>query len=90
MPEHTGLVGKRLAVDHLVIAGGENAMPEQGHLFPQRCGGGGHAVEPVFAGGLGAHHARQFRVEAAHEVVADPLLFARIEQLIDGRLISQG
>ena len=90
VPEHADLVGEGLAVDDLGVSGGEDAVPEQGDLLPQRGGSAGHAVQPVLAGTQGAHHAGQLGVEPADEVVTHALLAAVVEEPLDGGLVALG
>ena len=54
--EHSDLVPQHFAVNDFRVAGGEDVVPEQAHLFLQRRGGCDHAIEPVFAGGARPHH----------------------------------
>ena len=63
------MVAEDFALRDFRVAGGEDGVPEEAHLFLQRRVGGDHLVEPVGGGVLLPHHAGLLVMVAADEVV---------------------
>ena len=92
LPEHIDLLQQLVAVVHLGVAGGENMVPEQRHLFLQGTVAGDHVVHPVGLPGEG-HAAGQQETGVIAEQqrhLAALALRGRVQQFLYGGFVALG
>ena len=90
LPEHLDLLGNLRGIVHLGVAGGEQLVPEEGHLLFQRPLGVHHPVHPFRL--IGGRTQRPFQrgEEAVKQFVVNRRLVFGVEQLFNGGFVSLG
>ena len=82
--EHGNLLGQLRRIVHFGVAGGEQLMPEQGHLFLQGPTGVDHPIDPLGLGGHRGQGTLEVGKVADQVILVDARLRPRIQQFLDG------
>ena len=88
--EHGNLLGQLRRIVHFGVAGGEQLMPEQGHLFLQGPTGVDHPIDPLGLGGDRSQGTLEVGKVADQVILVDARLRPRIQQFLDGGGIAFG
>ena len=88
--EGVDLVGEGGRLVELGVAGGEEAVPEEGEFFLQLVAGGDHPVHPVGAGAVEFAHFGHIGVVAADDVVGHSPGIAGVQQVLNDVFVTAG